>query len=353
MRRLAVVAVVAAVLVAIVGAALGPRLVRREVLPARGDTVDFFEREVTWAQGSTLHHGDRSFDVSPLVVHALRPSRHGIFLQVSDIPAFEEPTRWVLFDGRRAASVPGDVDEVAVSPDGEHAGWIDREGPWGPAGRVAQVVVVDLRTGQRVLRTSEGMGGGWGDDLAVRYEELEPTFLGFDEQRAYWRDATGSGRRWRWDLTTHDTQRAERSQESGEAMTAPVGEPWDPQRGRGVWVADGRPVDDPSSGERGFLSPDGRYLVLEPVARVAVTRPADGSRVWLGTDRFAWFGGWLDETHLYALTRSHYEDGYDPGKPDRTQGALVTCALPSGRCATVTPVTGTRSVVLPGATHVF
>ncbi len=84
-----------------------------------------------------------------------------------------------------------------------------------------------------------------------------------------------------------------------------------------------------------------------------MTRPADGSRVRLGTDRFAWFGGWLDETHLYALTRSHYEDGYDPGKPDRTQGALVTCALPSGRCATVTPVTGTRSVVLPGATHVF
>ena len=353
MRRLAVAAVVAAVLVAIAGAALGPRLVRREVLPAGGDTVDFFEREVTWAQGSTLHHGDRSFDVSPLVVHALRPSRHGIFLQVSDIPAFEEPTRWVLFDGRRTTSVPGDVDDVAVAPDGEHAGWIDRDGPWRPAGRVAQVVVVDLRTGQRVLRTSEGMGGGWGDDLAVRYEELEPTFLGFDEQRAYWRDATGSGRRWRWDLTSHDTERAERPQESGEAMTAPVGEPWDPQRGQSVWVAGGRPVDDPSSGERGFLSPDGRYLVLEPVARVAVTRPADGSRVRLGTDRFAWFGGWLDETHLYALTRSHYEDGYDPGKPDRSQGALVTCALPSGRCATVTPVTGTRSVVLPGATHVL
>lgn len=353
MRRLAVLAVVAAVLVAIVGAALGARLVHREVLPAGGDAVDFFDREVTWAQGSTLHHGSSSFDLAPLVVHALRPSRHGIFLRVSDTPAFEAPTRWVLYDGRRATPVPGDVDDVIVSPDGQHAGWIDRDGPWRPAGRVAEVVVVDLGSGQPVHRTSDGMGGGWGDDLPNRYEELEPTFLGFDERHAYWRDATGSGRRWRWDVTTHETEPAERPQDTGEAMTAPVGEPWDPQRGRGVWVADGRPVDDSSTGERGFLSPDGRYLVLEPVARVAVTRPADGSRIRLGTQRYAWFGGWQGDSRFYALTRTRYEDGYDPGKPDRTRGLLVSCALPSGQCATITRVTGTRSVVLPGESDVF
>jgi len=356
-RRLPVTAVagavVAAVLVAIAGASLGPRLLHREVLPARGGTVDFFEREVTWAQGSTLHHGSRSFDLTPLVVHALRPSRHGIFLQVTDTDAFEAPTRWVLYDGRRTTPVPGDVDDVAVSPDGEHAGWIDRDGPWRPAGRVAEVVVVDLRTGHRVLGTSRGMGGGWGDDLADRYEELEPTFLGFDEQRAYWRDATGSGRRWRWDLASHETEPAERPLDTGEALTAPIGEPWNPQRGRPVWVSDGRPVSDASSGERGFLSPDGRYLVLEPVARVAVTRPADGSRIRLGTDRYAWFGGWQGDSRFYALTRTRYEDGYDPGKPDRTRGTLVTCALPSGQCATLRHVVGTRSVVLPGDAGVF
>ena len=118
-------------------------------------------------------------------------------------------------------------------------------------------------------------------------------------------------------------------------------------------MSDGRPVSDPSSGERGFLSPDGRYLVLEPIAGVEVTRPADGSRIRLGTDRYAWFGGWQGNSRFYALTRTRYEDGYDPGKPDRTRGTLVTCALPSGHCAPLRPVVGTHSIVLPGDAGVF
>lgn len=230
---------------------------------------------------------------------------------------------------------------------------MDREGPWRLAGRAAEVVVIDLGSGHRVLRTNQGMGGGRGDDLAARYEELEPTFLGFDERHAYWRDATGSSRRWRWDLETHRTERAEVRQDVGEATTAPVGHPWDPARGRGVWVEDGRPVRDPSVGRRGFLSPDGRYLVSEPVARLAVTRARDGRRVRLDTDRFAWFGGWQGDTRFYALARARFEDGYDPSRPDRTRGTLVSCVLPSGRCATIRPVTATRSVVLPGASEVY
>lgn len=102
-------------------------------------------------------------------MHALRPSRHGILVEVSDTAGPEAPTRWVLFDGRRSTAVP-----------------------------------------------------------------------------AYWRDATGSGRRWRWDLDTHRTEPAEVPQDVGEAMTAPVGQPWDPARGPEVWVEDGHPVRDPS-----------------------------------------------------------------------------------------------------------
>jgi hypothetical protein len=43
----------------------------------------------------------------------------------------------------------------------------------------------------------------------------------------------------------------------------------------------------------------------------------------------------------------------DPGKPDRTRGLRVGCALPSGQCETPTRVTWTRSVVLPAENDVF
>lgn len=122
------------------------------------------------------------------------------------------------------------------------------------------------------------------------------------------------------------------------------------QRGRKVWIENGRPVPKPApSGERGFLSPDGRFVLAEPVARLTVTRAADGRRVHVDLDRFAWFGGWQDEDRFYALTRTRYEDGFDPAKPDRTTGTLVSCELPTGECTPIRDLTATRSVVMPGA----
>jgi hypothetical protein len=327
----------------------------RDVLPGGGP--DFLDRKVTWAQGSTIHYGNRTFDVAPLVVHALRPSRNGLFLEVSDTARFDASTRWILFDGGQTTAVPGDVKDVVVAPSGNYAGWIDRDGPWRPAGRVAEVIVVDLRNGQVVFRSSSGMGGGFGDDLGARYENLPPAFLGFDRGSAYWRNATGSGERWRWHLSSDETERAERDRDFGEASTTPVGDPWDPQRGHDVWVSAGRPVPAPApSGERGFLSPDGRFVLTEPVAKLIVTRALDGRRVHLHLDRFAWFGGWLDDVRFYALTRSRYEDGFDPTRPDRTTGTLVSCSLGTGDCTSIRDLTATRSVVMPGAAnreHVF
>lgn len=311
--------------------------------------MNFTDREVTWAQGSMIHYGRQDFDVAPLVVRALRPSRYGLFLEVADSARFESETRWVLFDGRETTVVPGEVDDVAVAPNGEYAGWIDREGPWRPAGRVAEVVVVDLRTGRTVFETSKGMGGGFGDDLGSRYGNLEPLFLGFDDNSAYWRNATGSGERWRWRLGSSTTNRAEDADPGGEAGTWARGEPWDPQRGRPVWIDDGRPVPEPApTGERGFLSPDGQFVVAEPVAQLVVTRAADGRRIHLALDQFAWFGGWQDDNRFYALTRSRYEDGFDPTTRDRTTGTLVSCEVPTRDCTPLRKVTATRSLVLPG-----
>jgi hypothetical protein len=72
-------------------------------------------------------------------------------------------------------------------------------------GRLAKVVVVDLRTGGTLVHTTRGMGG-WRDDLTDLYEELEPTFLGFDDGHAYWTNPTGHGERWRWDLSTRKAE---------------------------------------------------------------------------------------------------------------------------------------------------
>lgn len=352
---LAVAVVVAAVAVAAVAAGLPAR--HRDLFSAQSDAVDFIDREVTWAQGATIHYGTQEFNVAPLVVHAIRPTRHGLFLEVADTGRFDSATRWVLFDGRKTTAVPGEVDDVAVAPNGEYAGWIDREGPWRPTGRVAEVVVVDLRTGRTVFETSKGMGGGLGDDLGARYENLEPAFLGFDDDSAYWRNATGSGERWRWRIGSSTTNRAEDANPAGEASTAPRGEPWDPQRGRPVWIDEGRPVPEPApTGERGFLSPDGQFVVAEPVAQLVVTHAADGRRIPLALDRFAWFGGWQDGDRFYALTRNRYEGGFDPTKRDRTTGTLVSCELPTGDCTPLREVSETRSQVLPGSpdfTEVF
>jgi hypothetical protein len=129
-----------------------------------------------------------------------------------------------------------------------------------------------------------------------------------------------------------------------------AGEPWDPQRGRKVWIENAHPVPKPApSGERGFLSPDGRFVLSEPVAQLTVTRVADGRRVHVDLDRFAWFGGWQDDDRFYALTRTRHEDGFDPAKPDRTTGTLVSCELPTGECTPIRDLTATRSVATPGA----
>ncbi len=74
-------------------------------------------------------------------------------------------------------------NEVVTSPDGELAAWIDRTGPERPAGQVAQVVVVEVRTGDVVFSSAEGMGGEKGDDLPVLYGELPPTVVELTNDR--------------------------------------------------------------------------------------------------------------------------------------------------------------------------
>ena len=318
---------------------------------ADGGGTDFFARDVLWAQDSTIHHGDRTYDVSPLMVRTLRPTRHGVFLEAARGRGLDVRTSWVFFDGRTWTPVPGDVRDVVVSQDGEKAAWVDLRGPWRPAGRVARVIVTDLRSGNVVFRTSEGMGGGFGDDLGARYENLEPQALGFDERRFYWLDATGSGTRRRWDLLTHASESAEGPAPRGtESDTVPIGEPWNPAAGPATWVSQGRPAAYGEGGVTGFFSPDRQFLLTGAIDTLPITRPRSGAAVKLtGLDRWTAFGGWRDDRTFYAMTTSHHSDGIDPTEPDRTPARLVSCSLSSLRCTALRPLVGASTVVLPGS----
>ena len=346
---LAVAAVLTAVALVNVSGGSGPLPV------ADGGGTDFFARDVLWAQDSTIHPGDRTYDVSPLLVRTLRPTRHGVFLEAARGRGADVSTSWVFFDGRTSTPVPGHVRDVVVSQDGEKAAWVDLHGPWRPAGRVAQVIVTDLRSGDVVLRSSEGMGGGFGDDLGARYENLQPQALGFDERRFYWLDASDSGTRRRWDLRTHASESAEGSAARGtESGTVPVGEPWNPATGPGTWVSHGRPAAYGEGGATGFFSPDRQFLLTEAIGLLPITRPGSGETVTLtGVDRWTTFGGWQDDTTFFAMTTSHHSDGIDPAEPDRTPARLVSCSLSSLRCTTLRRLVGTSTVVLPGSEKVL
>lgn len=208
------------------------------------------------------------------------------------------------------------------------------------AAAVAAFEVVYLRSGERVPRTSDGMGGGFGDDLGARCSELRPEVLGFDEGHVYWRDASGHSTRKGWDLRSHETQVVE---DADEALDHWGLVPWDPQRGR--------QVGDLATGQIGFLAPDEQFRVDEQgyAGKVTVTRASTGTPVPLEhRDRFPWFGGWSDGTTFFGLSRSHREDGYDPAAPDRTRGHLVSCSVSSGTCEKLADLTATRSVAFPG-----
>jgi hypothetical protein len=160
------------------------------------------------------------------------------------------------------------------------------------------------------------MGGEWGDDLADLYGELDPRFVGFDDEgRAYWQDAAGHGERWRLDLDTGQKENVD-------------------------GVRSARPVDP-------LLSPDGRFRVGDTYSqRVQVTAEPRGRRIRLDHgNRNAFFGGWLDGGRsLYALATNDYRTMLDISAPqDRTRGTLVSCRLPSGHCTTLEQIHGLRS----------
>lgn len=313
--------------------------------PDAPGAAPFAQHEVTWAQGDRIHYGRRTFDLrSQQVARELRPAAYGFFVLLGDPGRGPAGDRWHLFDGEALEPLGEDVDHVRVSPDGRYAGWIDRHGPLRPAGRIAKVVVVDVASGEVLLDDHSGMGGGFGDDLGARYSELEPTFLGFDDDHAYWTNAEGHGNRMRWERRTDTISAAERDGKEGAEV---LGHPYDAYAGEEVGVVDGRAAREGTSGS---LSPDGEFVA--ETGFTARLRLYDSDGVLVPIDlghRFAFLGGWLDADRFYAVTRDEFEGGYDPAAEDDSRGWLTTCSLRTGTCRDAEELAGTWSVVLPSA----
>lgn len=268
---------------------------------------------LVWAQRSTVHVGDQTYDVGPQVIRSMDWTPYGLYLEMTNDPG-EGPYDVFFFDGETLAPVPDVYSDLITTADGELAAWIDRSGPESPAGPVAQVVVVDTRTGDQVFASSEGMGGEKGDDLADLYEELPPAVVDLTHDRLVWRNSAGGGA---WVTTDLATEQSE------ESMTKPRMRP---------------------TGGVEFWSPDGEYRVdaRNPRRlRVHPRQPAFGHR-WQSQ------GGWLADHTLLALGRDTYKFSFKPRKPDTTPGYLLSCDLDAGTCDELERVTGARDVVFPG-----
>lgn len=270
--------------------------------------------QVTYAERSTVHVGDQDFDVSPQLVDSLDWTPYGVFLSLTTDPINGDFTD-VFYDGTTMTTIDDVYSDVVTSPDGELAAWIDRSGPKRPAGRVAQVVVVEVRTGKVVFSSAEGMGGEKGDDLGDRYEELQPGVIELTDDTLTWRNSEGGGGTVTTDLATGESE-----------------------------VDEDTSAYYPATGGYLFRSPDGEHRVDAQTTgklRIKPTQPDFGHK-------FQTFGGWLDGHTMLVKAQDRFKFSYDPTVPDTIPGFLLSCDLAVGTCEELEEVTGARDVVFAG-----
>lgn len=274
--------------------------------PAKPRPVVVPDDALVFAERSTIHVGDATYDLGRQVVQELDRTPYGLYVRAS--------YRTFFFDGETRTPIDEVDGDLLTSPDGELAAWIDRTGPERPAGQVAQVVVVRTETGETVFSSADGMGGEEGDDLGDRYEELPPRVVDLTADRLVWLNAEGSGSYVTTDLATGESTESDRM-----------------------------PKVRPTSGWR-FWSPDGEYRVSSRATyrvRVHPEQPDFGHR-WVRQ------GGWLGPHQMLALGQDTRALRYHPSKPDTTPGYVLSCDLATGKCRQLAKVSGARDVVFPG-----
>jgi hypothetical protein len=173
-RRFAGIGVVAAV--AALASVVVPGVVDRDDEPGIAGSGGFEARKATYAQGSTIHYGDKTIDVR----HEVRA-----LVQTDDGFVFLDPSETVYFtNGEVTAEIGhgGGMTKLAADDSGSYVAWVEVD-----EGEAPEIVVFDTNSGTEELRMVAGDGAypGHGDD----YDK--PTVEALDSGNVYVANADG------------------------------------------------------------------------------------------------------------------------------------------------------------------
>ncbi|CAM3649375.1 hypothetical protein [Nocardioides zeicaulis] len=281
---------------------------------------------LVWASGSTVHLPDGStIDTGDRPAGAYVVAGPGVWFASADAGELEgnelPRLRVATSDGVQDLDAHPAIDSLTSSADGRWLAFIDRLDDGAGA---AEAVVVDLDSGEEVVRSSEGLvpdetaGADWTD----LYEDAPVGMLGVVDGTAY---VQGLG-----DLVTYDLA-------TGDATTSDLD--WDAIRGTDWWASLHRTAPLWNA-DRSWQVPAQRFgakPVLESAdgERVTTSLPSAtgplGSPDVSGPPLEEWsLGGWIDDTTVVGTTPTR-----DGSSVDWLTPALITCVVPSGDCEVV------------------
>jgi hypothetical protein len=280
---------------------------------------------LVWASGSTVHLPDGSTIDTEVRAGSYVVAGAGVWFasaEPGDLEGNELPElRVATADGVEDLDVHPGIGTLTTSSDGRWLAFVDRLEDGAGA---AEAVVVDLTTGEEVVRSGEGLlpSETAGADWADLYEDAPVGMLGVVDDTAYVQGLST--------LVTHDLS-------SGESTSDDLD--WEAIRGSSWWQSLHRAAPLPS--------PDGAWQIpAQEFGAVPSLESADGSRVETslpppsgplgspdvtGPPLEEWsLGGWTDATTAVGKTPTR-----DGSSVDWTSPALITCVVPSGECAVV------------------
>lgn len=281
---------------------------------------------LVWASGGTVHLPDGStIETGDRPAGSYVVAGAGVWFasaEPDELGGNELPElRVATSDGVEDLDVHPGIGSLTTSADGRWLAFIDRLEDGAGA---AEAVVVDLTTGEEVVRSGEGLlpseteGADWTD----LYEDAPVGMLGVVDGTAY---VQGLDSLVSYDLSTGEATSADLDWEAIRTSpwwlslhrTAPL---WNPDR---TWQIPAQEF----GAVPGLESADG--------ARVETTLPPSsgplGSPDVTGPPLEEWsLGGWTDATTVLGKTPTR-----DGSSVDWTSPALITCVVPSGECSVV------------------